>query len=364
MLSLKPIAKIYLNKLINNFNYINSHIGSSNIYAVVKANAYGHGAVKIAKTLQSIGTRGLCVATIEELIELRESKIDIPILHLGVLNENKIALYQSENNICTINSINDIKRINDFLKGSKEKLYCHLKIDTGMGRLGLPYDQASDILRLIKDNNKIKLLGIYSHFSSSDTNGDYTKMQLGKFKLIIDIADQLIPEYKDYHISNSAGLLKSQSNYLNLVRAGISLYGVNNTKNKHNISPVMKLKAPVIFIKNIKKGDFVGYNQKFKALRDTKVGYLQIGYADGYPLEMINSKTIFYNDILLNVIGQVSMDITAVDCTNIDIQAGDFVTLFGENKNKLEDICSKITHSPYSMLTGIGNRVSREYINE
>ena len=126
MLSLKPIAKIHLNKLINNFNYINSHIGSSNIYAVVKANAYGHGAVKIAETLQSIGARGLCVATIEELIELRESKIDIPILHLGVLNENKIALYQSENNICTINSINDIKRINDFLKGSKEKLHCHL----------------------------------------------------------------------------------------------------------------------------------------------------------------------------------------------------------------------------------------------
>ena len=94
MLSLKPIAKIYLNKLINNFNYINSHIGSSNIYAVVKANAYGHGAVKVAKTLQSIGTRGLCVATIEELIELRESKIDIPILHLGVLNEKKINLYK------------------------------------------------------------------------------------------------------------------------------------------------------------------------------------------------------------------------------------------------------------------------------
>ena len=361
---MKPIAKIHLNKLINNFNYINSHIESSNIYAVVKANAYGHGAIKIAKTLQDIGAHGLCVATIEELIELRKSNIDIPILHLGVLNEQKIDLYQSKNNICTINSIDDIKRIDNFLKGSKEKLHCHLKIDTGMGRLGIPYNQANDILRLIKNNNKIKLLGMYSHFSSSDTDKDYTKIQSEKFKLIIDAADELMPEYKDYHISNSAGLLNSQSNYLNLVRAGISLYGINNTKNKHNIRPVMKLKAPVIFIKNIKKGDFVGYNQKFQALRDTKVGYLQIGYADGYPFEMINSKTIFYNDILLNVIGQVSMDLTAVDCTDIDIQIGDFVTLFGEDKNKLEDICSKTTHSPYSMLTGIGNRVSREYINE
>ena len=361
---MNPIAEIYLNRLVENFNYINSHIETSNILAVVKANAYGHGAAKVSQKLQEIGVYGLCVAMAEELIELRNKKIKIPILHLGVLNERKLELYQSKNNICTINSIDDINIINNFLKGSNKKIYCHLKVDTGMGRLGIPYERADNILESIKNKNNIKLLGIYSHFSSSDeNNNEFTEMQLNKFKKIIDIADDLIPEYKNYHISNSAGLLKSNSNCLNSVRAGISLYGVNNTNIKHTLKPVMKLKAPVVFIKNIKRGDSVGYNRKFIAKKDTKIGYLQVGYADGYPLEMINSNTIFYDDNLLSVIGKISMDLTAVDFTNINVAVGDWVTLFGEENNRLEKICSRTTNSPYSILTGIGNRVSREYLN-
>ena len=361
---MKPEANIYIDKFIDNYNYINSHIGAANILAVVKANAYGHGAIKISKALQEIKASGLCVAMIEELIELREAKIDIPILHLGILNKQNIELYQDRNNICTINSMLDINLINNFLKDSEKKIHCHLKIDTGMGRLGVPYEEAYEILKLIKNKNNIKLLGIYSHFSSSDEDDLSIDMQSKKFENIINIANDLIPEDRSYHISNSAALLKSNSNCFNLVRAGISLYGINNTNIKHDITPVMKLKAPVVFIKNIKKGDSVGYNKKFIASKDTRVGYLQIGYADGYPIEMIESKTISYNENLLRVIGKISMDLTAVDCSGIDIQVGDFVTLFGGNNNKLENICSQITNTPYSILTGLGNRITRKYHND
>ena len=359
-----PVAEIYLNNFINNFNYINSKANNSKVFAVVKANAYGHGVQKISKTLQDLEAPGLCVATIEELIEIRSASIDMPILHLGILNKEKIELYKSKNNICTINSIDDINLINNFLRGSNEKIYCHLKIDTGMNRLGIPLDYVDEILKLIKSNNNIRLLGMYSHFSSSDEDDDsIMKIQLEKFKKNIDIAETLIPEKRDYHISNSNGLLKYDSNALNLVRTGIGLYGINNTKVKHNLKPVMKLKAPVIFIKNIKKGDAVGYNRKFTALKDSRIAYLQIGYADGYPLEMIDTKTVFYKNKLLNVIGKVSMDLTAVDCSDANIRIGEYVTLFGEEENKLEVICSKMINTPYSMLTGLGNRVLREYRN-
>ncbi len=362
---MRPVAEIYLNNLINNFNYINSKTNNSKVFAVVKANAYGHGVKKISKTLQELEAPGLCVATIEELIEIRNANIDIPILHLGILNKEKIELYNSKNNICTINSIDDINLINNFLKGSREKIYCHLKIDTGMNRLGISLDHVDEILKLIKNNNNIKLLGMYSHFSSSDEDDDsIMKLQLEQFKKNIDIAESLIPEVRDYHISNSTGLLKCDSNALSLVRTGISLYGVNNTKVKHNLNPVMKLKAPVVFIKNIKNGDAVGYNRKFIASKDSRVAYLQIGYADGYPLEMINAKTVFYKGKLLNVLGKVSMDLTAIDCSDTNIRIGEYVTLFGEDENKLEIICSDMMNTPYSILTGLGNRVLREYVND
>jgi len=361
---LTPIARIHIDKLIHNFNYINSHINNSRILAVVKANAYGHGAIKISRTLEELGADGLCVATADELSELRMGGINIPILHLGVLNQKIINLYQSKNNVCTINSIDDIDMINNALIKRDKKINCYLKVDTGMGRLGVNYKQASDVIQLIKDNNKIKLAGVYSHFSSSDEENKFTDIQLKRFNDVVYLANSLISDNMNYHISNSAGLLKNDSSFFDLVRAGISLYGINNTNIDHDLMPVMELKAPVILIKNIKKGDSVGYNRKFIASQDTKIGYLQIGYEDGYPINMINSNLVFYKDKLLNVVGKISMDLTAVNFTDIDVKIGDWVTLFGNENNKLEYVCSKVGTNPYSILTGIGNRVVREYVND
>ena len=362
---MNPVAEININKLIGNYNYINHYVGQSNILAVVKANAYGHGAIKISRVLEEVGVFGLCVAMINELIELREAKITLPILHLGILNKESLELYQSSENICTINSIDDIYMINDFLKGTSNKIYCHIKFDTGMGRLGIPYDRANQVISTIKKNNNIKLLGIYSHFASSDeSDNTFTDLQLKRFKEIIRLSDSLIPESKNYHISNSAGLLKNDFMFFNSVRAGISLYGVNKTNIEHNLNPVMKLKAPVIFIKNINKGDSVGYNRKFIADRDIKIGYIQIGYEDGYPHQMEGTKMVEFKGSLLEVVGKVSMDLTAINFTDIDVNVGDWVTLFGGQVNKLEDFCFPNKLDPYSMLTGVGNRVSRKYIHD
>ena len=182
---MNPKAEIYLDRLAYNFNYISNHISDSNIFAVVKANAYGHGAIEISKTLQELGVKGLCVATANELIELRDAKIKVPIIHLGVLNREILYLFQSDNNICTINSIDDVNLINHFLTVNQSKINCYLKVDTGMGRLGVPYDDFNYIINLIKDVNKINLIGVYSHFSSSDEeNQKATSSQLEKFNQI------------------------------------------------------------------------------------------------------------------------------------------------------------------------------------
>ena len=361
---MNPIAKIYLDRLAHNFDYINSHIKNSNILAVVKANAYGHGAIRISKSLHEMGVKGLCVATANELIELREAKITTPIIHLGVLSKQMLDLYQSKNNMCTINSIGDINMINDLLVKSDRKINCYLKVDTGMGRLGIPYCDFENVINLIKDSNKINLIGIYSHFSSSDEeSGKESFRQLEKFNQIINISNNAMSANQQYHISNSAGILNSDLAFYDAVRVGISLYGINITNIKHDLKPVMELKAPIVFTKEIDKGDCVGYNKRFVANQKTKVGYLQVGYADGYPLEMMDSKYVLYNQHLLKVIGKVSMDITAVDFTDVSVSVGDWVTLFGGDCNRLEEVCPKTKTNPYSILTNIGNRVIREYAN-
>ena len=204
---MRPIAEIHLEHLLNNFNYINSYIGNSKIIGVVKANAYGHGLIKISQTLEKAGIYGLSVAIAEELLLLRNSKVNVPVLHLGVLDYDNLEIYQYKKNICTINSIDDIYAIKRFISGEKKRIFCHLKFDTGMGRLGIDYNKAEDILKLIKDIDGICLSGIYSHFSSSDENDDtFMQLQLNRFRSIIKIADYLIPEQRDYHISNSTGI--------------------------------------------------------------------------------------------------------------------------------------------------------------
>lgn len=363
---LRPIAEINLPNLIYNFNYINSNIGQSKIMAVVKADAYGHGVSEISQVLTNAGVYGLCVAIVEELEEIRRLKIDTQILHLGVFDNNKIEIYQRKENLCTINSFEDIKLINSSLRGGSERVFCHLKFDTGMGRLGIDYNKSEEALKLVKNSGgKIALKGIYSHLASSDeSDTSFMKMQLDRFSNIIDLADMMMPEERDYHISNSGNLLREDSGVGNIVRPGISLYGVNISSINHRLKPVMKLKAPIVLLKDINKGNSVGYNRKFIAKKDMKVGYVQIGYADGYPLRMINSKWVYCNNKLVSVLGKVSMDITAIDCTNINVSQGDLVTLFGEDENRVESICSSTGESVYSMLTGISKRVIRKYIYE
>ena len=363
---MNPIAKIYINRLIDNFHYINSHIGNSNIFAVVKANAYGHGAIKVAKTLEKVGAYGLCVAMIEELIQIREAKINTPILHLGILNKNYIDLYQSKENICTINSKHDIDIINSFLKGTNKKIYCHLKVDTGMGRMGICIEDLSEMIDELLIHDNIIIEGLYSHFSTAEENNvQYRDSQLDTFKKIVLQIKKKLPSVKYFHIANSAAILTCKKSWFNMVRPGLSIYGVSPLGECHaGLIPVMQMKAPVSLIKKIKKGSFIGYGRQYAAKKNEKMFIIQAGYADGIPTEFSNKGKIEINNILYSIIGKVSMDLIAVHDHVGEVQMDQEVIFWGSNSLRLELLSKEYDKIPYEFLTGVSKRVERIYIDE
>ena len=360
---LQPHAEINLNNLNNNYSVIQNEVGKCKVMGVIKADAYGHGAVPIAKSLSKTAIYGFCVALINEIIELREHGIIKPILHLGKFPSEYLHIFDS-NTLCTINSLDDIDAIENYCIKTGLQISAHVKFDTGMGRMGFHYSDAENVLAKIKKIDGINLDGVYSHFSTAEeVNSTFMELQRSRFDKIIEIA-KLIFQDLTYHISNSGGIFSDSKNHYDMVRPGITLYGVTPFgKTDEKLNPVMHLKAPVVLIKKISKGEPVGYNQTFVADEDFEMAVIQAGYGDGIPMEFSNSGTVIWDGNKLPIIGKVSMDLFTVDCTNIDINLGDNVTIWGSGNHRIELLSGEVNKNPYTFLTGVTQRVKREYIN-
>jgi len=363
----QPEADIYLNHLMHNYLTIKKMVGDAKVMAVVKANAYGHGVVPIVRTLSNVGVCGFCVALAKEAQELIAADILEPILHLGKISKSSIALYQSGQVRCTINSIEDINVLEKY--GSETVPFiAHLKIDTGMGRLGIKMDNDHSILKKLAESKSIRVEAIYSHFATAEENDTkYRDRQLDQFRRVIKLANDFLPDTKYFHIANSAGILNCPKSHFNMVRPGISLYGVSPMGIPHNkLKPVMKMKAPVILVKKIKAGDSVGYNGIYIAEKNETIAILQAGYADGLPTYFSNSGGVELNGCIYSIIGKVSMDLIAINCGENIINEGDEAVIWGGNHeyNQLECISNKYSQIPYELLTGVSSRVKRNYISE
>jgi len=360
---LQPHAEIDLECLRSNYLTIQKMVGITKVMGVIKANAYGHGAVPIAKALSKTNIHGFCVALIKEIIELRENGITKPILHLGKFTAESLSIFNSYTN-CTINSLDDLATIQNYFSITGKKITAHVKFDTGMGRMGMHHSQAEDVLLIIKKVDGIILEGVYSHFSTAEeVDSTFMELQRSRFDDIIKIAKPLY-ENLTYHISNSGGIFTDSKNHYDMVRPGITLYGVTPFFTSHqSLNPVMHLMAPVILKKKITKGESVGYNQTFVAEKDIEMAVIQAGYGDGIPLEFSNSGVVIFNGLKLPILGKVSMDLITIDCTNIDLNIGDNVTIWGSNNHRIETLSGGINKNPYTFLTGVTQRVKREYIN-
>ena len=362
---MNPVAIINLKKLRNNIRYLKSKIDSSDVISIIKANAYGHGYVEILKVLKKEKVKCVGVATITELKEIIDINSKLDILHLGKIDFNKIGFYLDKYVIATINTFEDVVFLKKKL-GKHQKIRVHIKVDTGMCRMGCSPNDFVKISDEISNSSNIKLEGVYSHLAcSEDYFSGHNRSQIKIFK---EVLNKIKIRNLKFHLINSGGIFNYKDCYFDFVRMGLSMFGVssNGIINK-NLESVMELIAPVVLIKDVLKGDKIGYGCTYIVKKKKKIAILQCGYADGIPYNFGNRGYVFFKKYKLPILGKVSMDLMCVDCTKVtNLKENDNITIWGGNikESKLEIISKNFGNIPYIYLTGLSKRVERIYIDK
>jgi len=369
----KTFAEINLQHLKHNFLELKSKSQSKKILAVVKADAYGHGMIECAKSLMSLGTNSpdyFGVALLEEGIALRESGITQKnILLFSPFSEEEIEYYQKYKLITTVSSKEHLTQLSKLKLLSKLKV--HVNVDTGMGRLGLDYNESEKIIRQIALIDNVLLDGIYTHFACSDSKDKrYTDLQISNFNGLLEKLRNSKINFGVAHAANSAGVINHPNARFDMVRPGIALYGYPPAEyldRKISLKPVMNLISYISTIRNVKKGESVSYGRKFIAQRDSLVASIPIGYADGIIRNLSNKINVIVNDRLFSQIGRVTMDRIMIDVTDGNVKINDKVILLGNSVHQRIDAWdwSKILKTiPYEITCNISKRVPRFYIEE
>jgi len=358
--SRKTQAIINLSALKNNYDKIAGLAPLSKTIAVIKANAYGHGAIEIAKSLHSL-VPAFAVAFIDEAMVLRNAGITLPILILeGPLDKEDFALAKQHDFWLMLHNSEQVSWLHQQQPTYNEKLW--LKIDTGMNRLGFSPKDAEQVIANLTDEQKKELV-LCSHFSNADEiDNPKTSAQISCFKTIAD-------KYScQLSMANSAGIINWPESHANFNRLGIALYGTNPSTTIKNmpvkLTPVMTLQSTIIALRELNIAESVGYGETWQAKQASVIATVAIGYADGYPRHAQSGTPVFINNQLAPIAGRVSMDMITVDVTNIaNVRLGDLVELWGENLN-VEIVAEHIKTINYELLTRVSARVPKVYINE
>ncbi|HDZ62484.1 MAG TPA: alanine racemase [Nitrospirae bacterium] len=360
----KTFAEIDLNALTHNLGVVRNKTGhNTSILAVVKANAYGHGAVEVSRHLLKKSASMLGVAFADEGIILRQAGIKAPILVF--FDAKNIDAFLEHSLTPVIFDVQSAKALSSKAVKYNQKIAVHLKVDTGMGRVGVPAATAVTEIQKIACMRNLKLEGIMSHFSDSDmTKKEFAKLQLNRFtNLVASLKNKKI-NFRFTHIANSASVLQFPQAHFNLVRPGIMLYGYGPGK-RNSLQPVLSLKSRILFIKTVPSRTPVSYGRTFVTKRQSTIATIPIGYADGYSRKLSNCGEVLICGKRAPVIGRVCMDTIMVDITKIPgVNENSEVVLIGkQGKNKItaSDIADKIGSIPYEVLTSIGGRISRIY---
>ena len=356
-------VEINSESLKSNLNTVRNLINESvSILAVVKADAYGHGACEVSKILTGSGVNMLGVATTEEGIELREAGIREKIVILGGIMEEDIDSVLHYDLTPTVYHLKLLEFLNNSSKKSDKVYNYHLKIDTGMNRLGIMPDQIDKYISCIGNLSNLKLEGVFTHLASAENvESDYTQKQIDRFTLTLDNirSRNLVPDY--FHMANSAAIQNFPDSHGNLVRPGIMIYGAGS-QNGNKLQPVMKLKSRIIQIKKHPPGRHISYGGTYVTEKNSVIATLPIGYADGYLRTLSNKAFVSIRGKRAPVVGRVCMDFIMVDVTDIeDVKVGDEVTLFGDNIVSIEDVASWADTISYEIMTLVGKRVHKVF---
>lgn len=356
-----PLAQISLDALRHNLGRVRSHIApTTQVLAAVKANGYGHGAVAVAKQLQAEGVSWLGVATAAEALELRSGGVDANILVFSPVYERLDELVAHDVAL-TLSDISNLEVLEPY-----EGARVHLKVDTGMGRLGLPWQDAVDLARAVDASKSVTLEGVWTHFAcSDDEDRGSTRCQLEAFHLFLAKLEQDRIHPGIVHAANSAAVFAYSEAQFDMVRPGIALYGYHSSTFiaglEPGLKPVMTLTAPVTFVKRVRAGTPVSYSAMWAAPEDTSVATVRIGYADGYPRLLTNKAEVVVQGQLRPVAGRVCMDQLMVDVGDLDVKVGERLTLFGPGPLTAEVLAARIGTISYELLVSVGTRVARQY---
>ena len=362
----ETVLDINLDAIIHNFNFYRSRINpSTKLVCMVKADGYGAGSVEIAKTLQYHKCDYLAVATAEEGVVLRKEGIRLPII---VLNPEVNGFDELFNNQLEPEVYN-FRILDAFIKESQKRgirnYPIHLKVDTGMHRLGFAEQDISELNKIFKAQKGLRIQSVFSHLAASESWNfdDFTNEQIKTFKAI---AFQIEKEYSHpilKHILNSAGIERFPDEQMNMVRLGISLYGVS-ASSLNGLRNVCTLKSTILQIKNVPHDETVGYGRKGTLDHDAKIATIRIGYADGLSRQFGNGVgKVLVNGELAPFVGNICMDLSMIDITGIDANEGDTVVVFGDVPS-LIDVAASINTIPYEVLTSVSSRVKRIYYKE
>lgn len=333
---------------------------------VVKADAYGHGIVKVSETLVKSGVEYLAVASLEEALEVR-MHFSVPILVLGYIPKSQVKEAVLNDITLTVYDLYFAQEVSEQSKLLNMQAKVHIKLDTGMNRIGFTRYQLDELYKL-KYLSNLCIEGLYTHFSSADSDPEYTQWQYSVFNDIYNKVSNFI-DIHIKHCCNSSAIINYPNMHMDMVRPGIFLYGLpyNNQVDIPNLQlkPAMSLIAKVIHLKNVASGSKIGYGGNFTVQRDSVIGTVSIGYGDGYTRKLSNNVCTLVNGRFAAVIGTICMDQCMIDLTDIPTKLYDEVVLFGKQGNNeisINDIANKLGTINYEIICSINKRVPRIYI--
>jgi alanine racemase len=361
-------AVIDLHAFRHNLETVRTIVGAEvGILAVVKSNGYGHGVVAVAEEAVRFGVDRLAVARIDEGCELRAEGISHPTLVFEAAPPDLIPTALAAKLELSVPGVHHAKRIHDAAVRAGVTAPVHVKVDTGMGRLGIPFEVAASLVEQIARLPGLEIVGIYSHFATADeADQTYARMQLGRFQRVLEELGKKKIEIPLRHMANTAAIMTLPDSHFNLVRPGIMLYGLSSRRSNHleeQLRPVMSLQSWVAQVKTVEAGTSISYGRRYTACSPTCIATVPIGYADGYPRSLGNRATVLIRGTRYPVVGTICMDHLMVDVgPGADIQEGDVVTLIGRNGGEYIscwEVADLLGTVPYEVMCGVSARVPR-----
>ena len=360
--------EIDLGAIAYNYKQVKRSIGrDTKIMAVVKANAYGHGTVEVSKVLEDLGVHYLGVATMDEAVRLRDHGIKAPILVLGSVLPEEIKAAIEKDVTLTLASDELLYAIRKIC-GAHHKIKVHIKIDTGMGRIGVWHEEALNFIKNLGQDKGIVIEGIYTHFSSAGRDDFFTHYQIESFEKLLEKLDGFDIRIPLRHSANSTATVDFKRSHLNLVRPGLIIYGMYpkyNFPKLIKLKPAMSFKTKIVYIKDTPPGRSISYGRTYITEKHTRIATLPVGYADGYCRGLSNKGYVLVRGKKAPVIGKVTMDQTMIDVGHIRrAKIGDEVVLIGRQgmeEIRTEKLARTAGTIAYEVVCGISNRVPRVY---